>query len=94
MFKIIILILFLQSCMLRGAVLTDFKSQACLKVYCEDSENSNVKKAGLKLVEIAAGIYNLDLELDRGVCENYYLHREVANGYLYLNKSAYEVCKE
>jgi len=80
--------------MLRGALLSDFKSQACLNVYCEDSENSNVKKAGLKLVEIAAEVYSIDLELNRGVCENYYLHREVANGYLYLNKSAYEVCKE
>ena len=51
--------------------LDSFKAQSCIKVYCDNSEESVKKKAGLKLVEIAASIYNIDLELNRGICEEY-----------------------
>ena len=69
-----------------------FKAQSCIYVYCESSEYNKAKKAGLKLVEIAASIYNIDLELNRGICEEYYTKREL--DYRYAAKSASEVCSE
>jgi len=67
------------------------QEDACKVVYCEESEYSVRKKAGLKLMEIAAGVYNIDLSLDRGICTQYYKNR-VFPDYRYANKSAIDVC--
>ena len=68
-----------------------FKAQSCLQVYCESSENSKSKRAGLALVGIAASVYNIDLDLNRGICEEYYNKRYGAD-YRYLRVGAEEVC--
>lgn len=68
-----------------------FKAQSCLKVYCENSENSKSKRAGLTLIGIAASVYNVDLDLNRGICEEYYIKRAGAD-YRYLKAPAEEVC--
>ncbi|RKZ62364.1 MAG: hypothetical protein DRQ44_11060 [Gammaproteobacteria bacterium] len=77
----------------KPSMFDSFKAQSCLVIYCESSENSRVKKAGLKLVEIAFATQGADIKLGRGVCERYYFNREPAGGYVYAKKSAYEVCK-
>ena len=71
-----------------------FKYYACLVVYCEASENSLTKRAGLKIIEIASNSIGAKAELDRGICEEYYSNRNIATGYIYANKSALEVCEE
>lgn len=72
----------------------DFQWQSCMVVYFESYENSKVKAAGIKLIEIAANVYNIELDLGRGFGEEYYSKREPAGGYVYLKKSAFEVCNE
>lgn len=74
--------------------LDSFQAQSCLVVYCQSSESSKVKKAGLKLVEIAASTQNIELSLERGICEKYYKNTQLADGYLYQFKSAEQVCDE
>jgi len=71
-----------------------FKAQSCLVVYCESSENNKVKKAGLVLVDIAANSQGIDLDLNSGICEQYYNNREVQGGFVYAKKSAYDICRE
>lgn len=73
---------------------TKFKWQACLVVYCTDTENSKVKKAGLKIVEIAAASQGVKLELNRGICTGYYEKRLPGNEYIWAKKSAEQVCHE
>jgi len=69
-----------------------FKFQACLTVYCDSSENSVIKKSGLKLIEIALGSQNIKLDLRRGFCEKYYTQRQLENGWVWAKKSSYEIC--
>ena len=69
-----------------------FKAQSCIKVYCDNSEDSVKKAAALKLTEIAASIYNVDLDLNRGFCEEYYTKRDI--DYRYLRVGAEEVCNQ
>lgn len=64
----------------------DFESQHQLMLYCEATEYHAGKQAGLRLIEIAARTHNIDLQLNRGICEKYYQRREPANGYIYLKK--------
>jgi len=72
---------------------SSFESQACMTVYCEDTEYSAVKKAGLKLMDLVFKSQGINLELGRGFCEKYYTHRSITNGYIYLRRSAKEVCQ-
>ena len=85
---IVIFLTLLQGC---GFTADTFQSHSCMVVYCESSENSKVKAAGLKLIDIASQTQGVDLELDRGFCEEYYTRREF--DYRYARKSAYDVCK-
>lgn len=70
-----------------------FQWQSCLVVYCEDTENSAFKWAGLKLIEIAFITQGVGLNLGRGICETYYSKREPASGYVYAKKSAANICE-
>lgn len=69
-----------------------FKIQACSVVYCENSELSKIKKAGLKIMELSAGVAGFSISLDRGYCEEYYKKREFMTGYVYAKKSSYQLC--
>lgn len=69
-----------------------FKIQACSVVYCESTERSKIKRAGLKMMSISASAYGLNLDLERGVCEEYYSKRELFEGYVYARRSAYDIC--
>lgn len=71
-----------------------FKFQACTTVYCERWETSKIKKAGLKLVEIALITQGVNLDIGRGFCEEYYSKREPANDYIYANKAAVDICND
>jgi len=90
-FNILLLLAVLLGCT-SAPKLDSFQAQSCVLVYCESSENSKVKSAGLKLTEIALATQGVDLELNRGFCEEYYTKR--ALDYRYAKKSAYQVCHE
>jgi len=75
----------------QGVALDSFQAQSCRVVYCESSENSKVKAAGLKLIAIALATQGVDLTLGRGFCEEYYMKREI--DYRYALKPAAEVCQ-
>ena len=84
--KYIILIIALQGCSVtKTSAFNGFESQRQLMLYCENSEGSIKKKAGLKLIELGFKLYQINLRLYRGLCEQYYQRREPANGYIYLN---------
>jgi len=89
--RVVILFILLSGCSVLDT--NSFQFQSCLKIYCDSSEDSKVKSAGLKIVSIAAESQGIKLELDRGFCSKYYDNRAPANGYVYLKKSAYDVCK-
>lgn len=86
MVKIIILSLFLISGCTQHV---NFRLQACKTVYCEYTENSKIKKAGYIIASIMLGV-----NLDYRFCNEYYSKRELFSGYVYVTKSAYEVCME
>lgn len=83
-------ILFIQGCSSIPGKGT-FQYDACIDVYCANSEGSSRKAAWLKLSEIAASIYNVDMDLGRGLCEERYTKR-VFPDYRYSFQSAAEVC--
>lgn len=70
----------------------DNQMQACFVEYCESTENRKEKKAGLKIIELVADAYGVELELDRGFCEGYYVNRRVSNGYRWALHGTYETC--
>lgn len=89
----IITLSFISGCSLLAPALKyklfdDFESQHQLMLYCENSEGHSGKIAGLMLIEIAASTQNIDLELNRGLCEKYYQRREPANAYIYMKNKA------
>lgn len=71
-----------------------FGLQSCFVVYCSSSENYASKDLALKAIEVAASIYSINLDTKNGICTKYYDKREMANGYIYLAKSAKQVCSE
>ncbi len=87
--KLILIIVFisLTSC---APILTDFRSQACFEIYCANSEENITKKAGLKIVEIAAGTYGKNIDLDQGICSKYYKKRGL--DYRFSKNSAESIC--
>jgi len=89
--KTLIIIIFslLQACSSVPKI-NSFQFQSCVEVYCSDTEESVIKNAGLKIIEIAGSVYNIELNLNRGFCEEYYVNRDI--DYRYLNKAAYNVC--
>jgi len=70
--------------------LQSFRAQSCVVVYCESTENSKVKAAGLRLVKIALAVNGADLDLNRGFCEEYYTNRTL--DYRYSVQTAEQVC--
>lgn len=93
--RLIVLALLLAGCAFNPGNLSKeqkFKFQSCVVVYCEDSESSKVKKAGLKLLEITAAVNGGDLNLRRGFCEEYYDKRQMLNGWVWAKRSAFDIC--
>jgi len=93
--RLLIAVLFLSGCAFNPINMNSddrFKFQACAVVYCESSEDSKVKKAGLKLLEIVVAIKGGDLNLGSGFCKEYYDKRELLNGWVWARRSAYDIC--
>ena len=52
------------------------KTQEEIQEYCDSSEYSVKKEVGLSLAEIILGFFDFEVELNRGICENYYNCRD------------------
>ena len=67
-----------------------FQEDACWEMYCRNTEDSLVKSAGLKLIEIVAATRGIDLDLGAGACELNYKY----NGYdfRWARKSPQQIC--
>ena len=91
---LIVLVCFLSSCSLNPTKEQKFGLQSCFKVYCDSSEDKTSKLLALKAIEYSAKAFNINLDTEEGICTKYYKKREIANGYVYLMKSAKKVCSE
>lgn len=86
-----LILLILVSCSTKAIFIpSNFQEESCQYSYCLQSEDSKAKEAGLKLVEIVASIYNIELDLKQGICTDIYEKREL--DYRYVFKTPYEVC--